>query len=211
VQWHSPALSGSTTASYVIRPQWHLPFTFIIASVQASTSRRRHRQARRGRRHDIDPLVLGRVNPQSHSDAPPKRLPVTVSETEEDGIVAPPSLQAHPDAHAPPLERDQPSPDRVDQDDRRVPPDDDVEAGATPGAPGVVDEHLQSVRVQAEGAAEATAARAVAHQACPHAYAGNIRLAGEAVEMREILYQLVGVYAQVLGDEAPQSRLKGRG
>jgi len=131
-----------------------------------------------------------------------------VSETEEDGIVAPPSLLAHPDTHSPPLERDQASPDRVDQHDRRVLPDDDVEAGATPRAPGVVDEHLQGVRVQAEGAAEAPAPCVVARQTGSHPYGGKIRLAGEAIEMRQLPDELVSLYAQVLRDEAAESRLE---
>jgi hypothetical protein len=136
------------------------------------------------------------------------RLPIEASETEENGIVAPSPLQAYPDAHSPPLERDQTSPDRFDQNDRRVLSDDDVEAGATPGAPGVVDEHLQGVRIQAEGAAEAPAACAVTHQAGSDPYGGKIRLAGEAIEMREVPDKLVGVNAQVLRDEAAESRLE---
>src|SRR5262245_65371096 len=132
---------------------------------------------------------------------------VDASEAEESGIVAPSSLEAHPDAHSAPLEAEQASTDRVDQDDRRVLSDDDVEAGATPGAPGVVDEDLQGVRVQGEGAAQAPAPGVAAHQAGSHPYGGKIRLAGEAVEAREIPDQLVGVNAQVPCDEASDSRL----
>src|SRR5262245_20968926 len=134
---------------------------------------------------------------------------VDASEAEEIGIVAPSSLEAHPDAHSAPLEPDQAPTDRVDQDDRRVLSDDDVEAGATPGAPGVVDEDLQGVRVQREGAPQAPAPGVAAHQAGSHPYGGKIRLAGEAVDAREIPDQLVGVNAQVLCDEAAQSRLDG--
>src|SRR5262245_64171012 len=78
-----------------------------------------------------------------------------------------------------------------------------------PGAPGVVDEHLQGVRVQPEGAPESPSRCAVALQAGSHPYGGKIRLAGEPVEMPEIPDELVGVYAQVLRDEAAESRLEG--
>jgi hypothetical protein len=33
-QWQTLTVAGSTSASYVICPQWHTPVTFIVFSVQ---------------------------------------------------------------------------------------------------------------------------------------------------------------------------------
>ncbi len=37
VQWQIPTVSGSTTASNVILPQWHLPSTFMTPVTSGAT------------------------------------------------------------------------------------------------------------------------------------------------------------------------------